>query len=493
MSIVPDDVNDPKQPCQSPPRVRGAFASVALAMSTICILAGGLTSFPQGFCSVGGASIGLGWPLFCLISLTVALTMGHVASAFPRAGGPYQWAAELGGAGWGWVTGCFNLAGLITVLAAINVGVCQFLAASLARQFPWAANPAFPKVAVVVLTAAQALINHRSLWLTVKLTDASGILIIAVAVALTLSLIAFPLIDGSTLDPGRLVEFHNFSGLPEGDEPVWPATDNLAWLFALGLLLPAYTITGFDAPAQAAEETLDPQRNVPRGIVQAVLISGLAGWVMLSAAVLAIPGPLMGACAAEGDRSFFWIFHTVLPHWLHPILYAGIIAAQCLCGLATMTAASRLTWALARDNGLVGSRLLRRIGRFQTPSAAVWTTCGLALAFALLVPYSAIASVCAMFLYIAYVFPTAIGLLTYPRWGRLTKWGAGWWYRPLAAVAVLGCLFLIVIGMQPPNLIAVPVVAGMIVGLVGLWFAWMRHYFRKSSGDTPIAKELTSP
>jgi amino acid transporter len=74
-------------------RVMGPFATFAISMSTICILAGGITSPHVGLCSVGGASIGLGWPLCCLFSLTVALTMGQVASAFPRAGGPYQWAA----------------------------------------------------------------------------------------------------------------------------------------------------------------------------------------------------------------------------------------------------------------------------------------------------------------------------------------------------------------------------------------------------------------
>ena len=41
-----------------------------------------------------------------------------------------------------------------------------------------------------------------------------------------------------------------------------------AWLFALGFLLPAYTITGFDASAHAAEETVGAARDVPRGIVR---------------------------------------------------------------------------------------------------------------------------------------------------------------------------------------------------------------------------------
>src|SRR5262245_16126994 len=108
-------------------RCLGAFSNFALSFSIICILAGGITSFHLGYNSVGGAAIGLGWPLVCLFSLMVAATMGQVASAFPTAGGLYHWAAILGGRGWGWVTAWFNLAGLVTVLAAINVGTYQFV------------------------------------------------------------------------------------------------------------------------------------------------------------------------------------------------------------------------------------------------------------------------------------------------------------------------------------------------------------------------------
>src|ERR1700686_5154318 len=72
---------DAPGPEQQLERVMGPFASFAISMATICILSGGITSFHVGLCSVGGASIGLGWPLGCLFSLTVALTMGQVASA----------------------------------------------------------------------------------------------------------------------------------------------------------------------------------------------------------------------------------------------------------------------------------------------------------------------------------------------------------------------------------------------------------------------------
>ena len=66
---------------------------------------------------------------------------------------------------------------------------------------------------------------------------------------------------------------------------MWPNAVPLWVAFALGLLLPAYTITGFDASAHTSEETVGASRNVPRGIVRSVLASGIAGWVMLMAVV----------------------------------------------------------------------------------------------------------------------------------------------------------------------------------------------------------------
>jgi amino acid transporter len=459
----------------------GRFASFALAMSTICILAGGITSFPVGFCSVGGAAVGLGWPLCCLFSLAVALTMGQVASAFPRAGGPCEWAAELGGPGWGWFAGCCNLAGLITALGAVNVGLCQFILGSFSTALDYdpAALPTWILATLLIAaTVSQSFINHLGIRLTTWLTDFSGYLIVVVAFAFTVLLVGCALASEADFCPTRLVEFTNYSGAAGGN--VWPAQVNVAWLFGLGLLLPAYTLTGFDISAQTSEETRDPEINVPRAIWRAVLISGVAGWIMLSAVVLAAPD--MHAAAAAGEQSFFQIIDAATPWWTHGVFYAGISAAQYFCGLACVTAASRLTWAMARDGGLPFARRLSRIGSHRTPSAAIWTVCVVTVLSSVFVSYSTIAAVCAVFFYIAYVVPTTCGLVRFGRWPRTGPWHLGRWYPPLAVVCILGCAALIVLGVQPPNEIAMWVVGATAVGLVVLWFGYFRHGFR----DRPI-------
>lgn len=463
-------------------RAMSGFSNFAVSLSIICILAGGITSFHVGYCSVGGAAIGLGWPLVCLFSLVVAATMAQVASAFPTAGGLYHWASILGGRGWGWATAWFNLAGLVTVLAAINVGTYLFVLRAFGsplglelESFEPVAKLAAQFVGVGLLTVSQAVLNHLGIRVTAVLIDLSGYLILAVAAVLTVTL----LLATPSLDLARLVTFSNFSGIGlDPDAPVWPRTENLAWLFVLGFLLPAYTITGFDASAHVSEETVAAAYHVPRGIVRSVLVSGVLGWLMLSAVVLAMPDPV--EAARQGDGVFFWVLASTLPAWAVVGLCLGIATAQYLCGLATVTSASRMLFAFARDGGLPFSAMLRQVSYvYRTPVFAIWTVAGVALLFTVWTPmYETIAVTCVILLYVSYVLPTALGFFALGRgWTRLGPWTLGAFYRPLAVVCVAGCGLLILIGMQPPNDRAVWMVSGMAAVLFLGWFGHARRHF----------------
>lgn len=459
----------------------GGFSNFAISLSIICILAGGITSFSQGFCGIGGAAIGIGWPFVCLISLAVAATMGQVASAFPTAGGLYHWATILGGRGWGWVTAWFNLVGLITVLAAINTGTIDFAAGWLG----WKPGPWEKVAAVAMITVAQAIFNHFGIRLTSLLTDFSGWWILSIAVVLTFSLF----LCVKELELGRLVTFANFSGPAGGD--VLPQTDSKTLLFGLGFLLPAYTLTGFDASAHVAEETVNAAREVPRAIVRSVWVSGLFGWVMLIAAVLAMPN--LADAAAQGTNAFVWTMQQLFPEWWATILFVGVSLAHFLCGLATITSASRMVYAFARDGGLPFSTIWKHVDeRRRSPVAAVWLTTVLAIVVVAAIPYAAIAAICAVLLYVSYVLPTALGIFAYGKtWTSFGPWSLGRWYRPLAAISVLGCLGLLVIGMLPPNQIAAPILCGFVLALLIIWFGYARKHF--PGPPTVLRKDIPSP
>ena len=466
-------------------RRMSGFSNFAISLSIICILAGGITSFHVGLCSAGGASIGLGWPLVCLFSLCVAATMAQVASAFPTAGGLYHWGSILGGRACGWVTAWFNMAGLITVLAAINAGTYDF--ATAAFEVPKEVNTDTLRTTVIVLmTLSQGLLNHYGIHLTTRLTDLSGWLILAVATVLTVAL----LLATKHFEWARLLTFTNYSDYPRGENPVFPKMDNIPWLFALGFLLPAYTITGFDASAHTSEETIGAAVNVPKGIVRSVWVSGVFGWVMICAILLAMPS--MEGGAQQGANVVPWTMKAALPPALASVLLALIIAAQYLCGLAALTSASRMTYAFARDGGLPFSDALRRVNpASKSPSVAVWFAAIAAALFTILVPYVTIAAVCVIFLYISYVLPVAAGFLAHGRtWTRMGPWQIGRLYRPLAIISTLGCLFLIVIGMQPPNEQAVKIVGGAVVLLLVVWFGLENRRFKGPPQVATIAEEI---
>jgi amino acid transporter len=461
-------------------RRMSGFSNFAISLSIICILAGGITSFQQGLCSVGGASIGLGWPIVCLFSLAVAAAMAQIASAFPTTGGLYHWASILGGRGWGWTTAWFNLIGLVSVLAAINVGAYEFLASTVLPQFglypqalPEAVQWDIKIFWVALVTLSQALFNHLGIRIVSWLTDFSGYLILVVSLALTAALLYW----SQSLDFSRLVTFTNYSFVPESN-PVWPKTANLAWLFLLGFLLPAYTVSGFDASAHTSEETVEASHNVPKGIVRSVLVSGIFGWIMLSAAILAAPS--LDAAAEQGGDAFGWIMHEVLPTRLTQALVLGIALAQYLCGLATVTSASRMLFAFARDGGLPYSPWLRHVSPSRrTPPAAVWTAAIAALLFCLYTPVdTTIAAVCTICLYVSYALPIGLGFAAYGRsWTQMGPWSLGGWYKPLAGISVAGCLVLIAVGMAPPNEMSFGILLTFGVVLAILWFAFERRRF----------------
>lgn len=453
-------------------RRMGAFSNFAISLSIICILAGGITSFHVGLAGAGGAGIGLGWPVACLFSLCVAATLAQIASAYPTAGGLYHWGSLLGGRGFGWATAWFNLAGLVGVLAAINAGTYDFLVTAFGIDAGSAA-PVVKTSAVVLMSLSQGLLNHFGIRLTTRLTDFSGWLILVLTVVLVGTLLSV----APNLEWSRLWTFTNFSGLPESG-PVYPRNGSVAWLFCLGLLLPAYTITGFDASAHTAEETVDAARNVPRGILRSVWVSSLFGWILVSTLVLALPDLREGV--QQGGAVVPWILRGALPTLPANLLLGGILLTQYLCGLAALTSASRMTYAFARDGGLPASAWLARVSPVSgSPSVAVWVAAFAAAALVVLLRYETIAAVGTVFVYVSYVLPVAAGFVALDRsWRRFGPFRLGAAFRPLALVAMAGCLFLLVIGVQPPNQSALTILGATVAAMVAVWFGFERRRFR---------------
>ncbi|MCA3486753.1 MAG: amino acid permease [Rhodobacter sp.] len=459
-------------------RSMSKFSNFAISFSIICILSGGINSFPQALGGVGGAGAGIGWIVGCLVSAMFALAMAQIASAFPTAGGLYHWASILGNRFWGWLTAWLNLLGLITVLGAINIGTALFFQGTFGGLVGMTTSAGHVVTFVAVITVIQALFNHLGIRVTTLLTDFSGYIIFVTTAVLVVSLLAF----APALDFSRLWTFTNFSGEPP-DVSVFPQNNSMLVLFLLCLLLPVYTITGYDASAHTSEETRNAAISVPRGMVSAVLWSSLIGWVMICAIMLAIPD--LNAGAAQGWGVFYETMNALLPTVLRDIIYLGILIAQLLCGLATVTSASRMLFAFSRDDGMpVASKALASVSpRFRTPVNAIWTSSILCILYVFAAQfvsiggtnlYTIVVNSTLVFLFLSFIIPILAGMLAYggPKWPTPGPWAMpGGVFKLVCVLALIGKGIIFFIAVQPPNDKVLWIVIGFIALAIVLWIA----------------------
>lgn len=475
-------------------RRMSSFSNFAISFSIICILSGGINSLGQATAGAGGAAIGIGWPLGCLISGIFALGLAQIGSAYPTAGGLYHWGSILGNRFTGWLSAWLNLLGLVTVLGAINVGTFYFFFGAFGPAFGIEDTLTHRVVFVALITGLQAGINHFGIGLTAKLTDFSGYLIFATAILLTIAcLIAAP-----GFDFARLFTFANYTGT-EGAALVWPNSVSGVMAFLLGLLLPIYTITGYDASAHTSEETVKAAESVPRGMVSAVVWSAVFGYIMLCAFVLMIPN--MDDAAKQGWNVFFWAMDAQMNPTVKSILYFLIFISQLLCGLATVTSLSRMIFAFSRDKGLPASSVLAKVSpKYRSPVAAIWTGSILAVLFVWFTSaitiagtpaYSIVVSCTVIFLFLSFALPIALGLFTIgtAKWPNMGPWNMGIpVYRLVAVLAIILMIVIFFIGIQPPNDWALEITVGFLVLTGIVWFAFENRRFMGPPIGDAIAK-----
>lgn len=478
-------------------RRMGLFQNFAISFSIICILAGGITAFPLSLSAAGGASLGIGWPIASVFALLVACALGQIASAYPTAGGIYHWASILGNKGYGWAAAWLNLLGLMFVVSSVNVGLwwlvrdlmlpnvfhmdTAYLVSAATFDIGWWYQTIF----VIIVTTAQAVVNHRGIKLTTLVTDFSGYLIFVVTIVLIVGLIAAAPV---AIDFSRLFTFADYTGDAGGG--VWPTPTGDRWLGAifpgafaaliLGLLQGVYTITGFDASGHTSEETRNAAHEVPKGMIHSVFWSGLFGYIMVCAFVLAMPSVEEGA--KQGWVSFPWTMQASgMPESLKDILIIGIVVANFLCALAGLTSCSRMLFAFSRDGGVPWfSRSLRKVSKeHRTPANAIWASAVLSIVATLYGDaFIVLSTGCAVFLYVSYAMPIGAGLLAEGKtWTKKGPFDLGGASKLVAALAVIGCVVLVVVGVQPPNEKVGYLLLGGIIALIIIWHLVEKNRF----------------
>ena len=264
-------------------RAMGGFQNFAISFTIISILAGCLTSYYIAFGQGGPVAVSWGWLLVGGMSIIVSLAMAEIASAFPTAGGLYYWASKLGSPAWGWFTGWFNLIGQIAVTAAIGYGLATFGTALLNFWFDYPNENEYIYLLYVIFLALALAVNLMRVSFTALLNTISAYWHIAGVIFIVIVLLAVP--DNHQSLGYVFSETVNASGF---GNPEMNFSSPIFWyVFATGLLMAQYTITGFDASAHMAEETNQASRMAAVGMYMSVVVSVIFGFILLVAVTLA--------------------------------------------------------------------------------------------------------------------------------------------------------------------------------------------------------------
>jgi amino acid permease (GABA permease) len=429
-------------------RRMSGFSNFAVSFTIISVLSGCLTAYYFGMEEGGPAIIVWGWPIVGIMTLLVGLSMAEVCSSFPTAGGLYYWAAKLArtnGPAWSWFTGWFNFLGQVAVTAGIDFGAALFINFLFSLWFNVSVTTHWHTVLIFACVLfVHALLNQFGIRLVALLNNVSvwwhiaGVLIIVGAVT-------FGLKAGVHHASAKYVftDLENLSGF------------HIGWWYILpvGLLLAQYTFTGYDASAHMTEETHNAARSGPRGIVMSILISLIAGWVLLIGITFAIQkANYTNEATAVVAPAQIWI--DSIGRTGAELLLLVAIGAQLFCGMSSVTANSRMIYAFSRDGALPGSAFWHRVNkRTRTPTNAIWLAAGGALILGLpylwnTAAYAAVISIATIGLYIAYVAPTFLRL----RQGNSFKrgpWHLGRWTYLIGWTAVVWVGFITILFMLP--------------------------------------------
>jgi amino acid transporter len=506
------------------------FSNFAVSFTIISILSGCLTLFAFAMFTGGPAVMTLGWLVVGFFVTLVALGMAEVASSYPTAGGLYYWAAKLAPesganpAAWSWFVGWFNFIGQVAVTAGIDFGLAFFINAFLNLTLGVSTAPVVTIAIFGIVLFIHGLLNTFGIRLVALLNQVSVWWHVVGVTAIVL--VTVVLNQHTRTDIGTVFStFVNGTG-SGGDNPEWPGPLMLGiplYVMLIGLLNAQYTLTGYDASAHMSEETHNASMSAPRGIVFSVVVSVIMGFILLTAMNIGItpdtvfPAADGTANAANGYQhaldSYATLFTAGPPVtiWIDAVGQTGglivlllVIGAQFYCGMASVTANSRMIYAFARDGAIPGSNFWHRINpRTRTPTNSIWLAAVGAFILGLpylysVTAYFAVTSIAVIGLYVAYIAPVFLRLRAGDRF-QGGPWTLGRWSRPIGIVATIWVVFIAILFMLPqaqPITINTfnytPVVFLVVIGSVSLWYAVSARHWFKGPKVQGTAEELAA-
>lgn len=256
----------------------------------------------------------------------------------------------------------------------------------------------------------------------------------------------------------------------------------------------AYVLTGYGMVAAMCEEVQNPEREVPKAIVLSVVAAGLTGLVLIVPLLFVMPDI---AALLKEAQPIGLLFKTVTGSAAGGFgLLFLILGIFFFAGTGSLTAASRCTYAFARDGALPGHRLWARVDR--TYGLPLWALALSTVVICLLgciyfgstAAFNSFTGVATICLSMSYCVPVAVLLFRRREAVRHSPFSLGRFGTLVNLVCVVWIVFAVVIFCMPVSL---PVDAGsmnyasvVFAGFAAVAVAWYVVYARHNFYGPPV-------
>ncbi|WP_327148345.1 amino acid permease [Nocardia sp. NBC_01329] len=361
---VEQSLRDTEEPGK---KLRKDLTSWDLAIFGVAVVIGAgiftLTARTAG--NVAGPAVSLAFVFAAIACGLTALCYAEFASTVPVAGSAYTFSYATFGELAAWIIGWDLILEFALAAAVVAKGWSQYLGQVFDRgaavveiggvTFDWGAV-----LLIAVLTVLLALGTKLSSRVSM------------IAVAIKVGVILLVIVVGLTFfDSDNLTPFLPESVPGDGGQGLtqslfsWvtgAGSSNFGWY---GLLAAAslvfFAFIGFDVVATAAEETKNPQRDLPRGILGSLI----AVTILYVAVSIVLTGMVPYTDLAGDDATLATAFALNGATWAKNIISVGALAGLTTVVMVMLLGQTRVLFAMSRD-GLV-PRKLARTGKRGTP------------------------------------------------------------------------------------------------------------------------------
>ena len=470
----------------------GAFQLTLFGIG--CVIGTGIFVLTAAGAQKAGPGLMLAFAIAGAICIVAALCYAEIAAMIPVAGSAYTYTYSVMGELLAWTVGWALVLEYAVAASAVSVGWSGYFSGTILNQFFGIQLPAFLAAGPLALGGAPGgFINLPAVviallvtWLLMIGTSESARVNAVLVLIKVSALTAFIIL---TLPAAEIDNFNPFlpAGVFGGFGSGVGAVGAAATIF--------FAYVGFDAVSTAAEETKNPQRNVPIGLIGSLLFCTVFYILVAAGAVGTIGGqPIMGPngipfpagseelarqCALPQFGEMLVCSNEALAHVLRQIGFSGI---GNMLGIAAFVALpsvilillfgqTRIFFVMSRD-GLLPDGLSKIHPKWKTPYVVTAIT-GAVVAFAAaFLPVGQLADIAnAGTLYAFFMVAIAVMMLrrTEPDRPRLFRAPALWLIGPLT---IAGCLFLF-FNLPFEAMIVLPVWGA--IGLVIYYLYGYRH------------------